>query len=54
MDGEAITRVVGGVTFYEPEESGQIGYEKFPSSLFALPFELRGESIEDGFRQTTE
>lgn len=54
IDGEALTRIVGGVTFYEPEESGQIGYEKFPSSLFAEPFELRGESIEDGFRQTTE
>lgn len=51
IDGEANTRVVDGITFYVPEELGHIGYEKFPSSMFALPFELRGESIEDGFRQ---
>ncbi len=51
VDGEAEIRVVGGVTFYVPEELGHIGYEKFPSSMFALPFELRGDSIEDGFRQ---
>jgi len=50
-DGEAEIRVVDGVTFYVPTNAGQIGYEKFPSSMFALPFELRGDSIEDGFRQ---
>lgn len=51
VDGEATTRVVDGITFYEPTEAGQIGYEKFPSSLFALPFELRGDSLKEGFRQ---
>lgn len=51
VDGEAKTKVVDGVTFYVPIDAGQIGYDKFPSSLFALPFELRGDSIEDGFRQ---
>lgn len=54
VDGEAQTRVVDGVTFYVPTEAGQIGYEKFPSSVFALMFELRGESMEDGFRQILE
>ena len=51
VNGEAETKVVDGVTFYVPVNAGQIGYEKFPSSVFALPFELRGDSIEDGFRQ---
>ena len=51
VDGEAETKMVGNVTFYVPTDAGQIGYEKFPSSVFALPFELRGDSIEDGFRQ---
>lgn len=51
VDGEAKIRIVEGITFYVPTELGHIGYEKFPSSVFALPFELRGDSIEDGFRQ---
>ena len=51
VDGEAEIKVVDGVTFYVPVDAGQIGYEKFPSSVFALPFELRGDSLEDGFRQ---
>lgn len=51
VDGEAKTKIVGNVTFYVPTDAGQIGYEKFPASVFAQPFELRGDSIEDGFRQ---
>lgn len=51
IDGEAVTEVVGGVTFYVPTEQAQIGYNKFPSSLLIQPIELRGDSIEDGFRQ---
>lgn len=54
VDGEAATEVLGGITFYVPEENGQIGYNKFPSSMFPQPIELRGDSIEDGFRQVTE
>ena len=53
-DGEATTQVVDGITFYVPKESGQIGYEKFPSSMFPQPIELRGDAIEDGFRQIQE
>lgn len=51
IDGDAVTQIVDGVTFYVPTESGLIGYEKFPSSLLVWPIELRGESIEEGFRQ---
>lgn len=51
VDGEARVRVVDGIAFYEPTEAGQIGYRKFPASLFAMPFELRGDSLEEGFRQ---
>lgn len=51
MDGEAVTQEVDGVTFYVPTDSGLIGYEKFPASLFVWPIELRGESIKEGFRQ---
>lgn len=54
IDGEATTRIVDGVMFYVPTENGQIGYNKFPSSLLVQPIELRGERIEDGFRQITE
>lgn len=54
IDGEATTQVVDGVTFYIPEDSGQIGYEKFPSSMLVQPIELRGDSIEDGFRQVLQ
>ncbi|MBO5485881.1 MAG: hypothetical protein J5988_02970, partial [Eubacterium sp.] len=52
IDEEAAIQMVDGVAFYVPKESGQIGYHKFPSSLLVQPIELRGESIEDGFRQT--
>jgi hypothetical protein len=51
VDGEAETKIVNDVIFYEPVEGGLIGYYKFPSSLFYFPFELRGDSLEDGFRQ---
>ncbi len=54
VDGEAVIQVVDGITFYVPKEKGQIGYEKFPSSLFTQPIELRGETIKDGFRQINE
>ena len=50
IDGSAETQVIDGITFYVPTENGQIGYNKFPSSLFVQPIELRGDSIEDGFR----
>lgn len=51
VDGEAVMKQVDGITFYVPTEAGLIGYEKFPASLLVWPIELRGESIEDGFRQ---
>ena len=53
-DGEAVTREVEGVTFYVPTDRALIGYNKFPSSLLIWPIELRGDSIEDGFRQIEE
>lgn len=53
-DLEATTQIVDGVIFYVPTYMGQIGYEKFPSSLLVWPIELRGDSIEDGFRQIEE
>lgn len=52
IDEEADIQMVDGIAFYVPREGGQIGYHKFPSSLLVQPIELRGESIEDGFRQT--
>jgi len=43
MDGEII---------YVPLESGQIGYDKFPSSPYVLDdVELRGEGLREGFRR---
>ena len=53
-DGEATTQEVDGILFYVPTQGGQIGYDKFPSSIFPQPIELRGDSIEDGFRQVDE
>ena len=48
---EATTTKLGTITFYIPTEQGQIGYDKFPSSLFVYPVELRGDTLEEGFRQ---
>ncbi len=53
-DKEAVTQTVDGVTFYVPTDRALIGYDKFPSSLLVWPIELRGDSIEDGFRQITD
>ena len=53
-DGEAVTQEVDGVIFYVPTDRAQIGYYKFPSSLLVWPIELRGDTIEDGFRQIKE
>ena len=54
ITGETSTYEVEGQIFYIPLEQGQIGYEKFPSSMFPQPIELRGETIEEGFRQIDE
>lgn len=54
VDGEATTQEVEGILFYVPTQAGQIGYNKFPSTLFPELIELRGDSIEDGFRQITD
>lgn len=51
--GETDSYTIGGITIYVPLENGQIGYDKFPSSPTVLDIELRGNSIEDGFRQNT-
>ena len=48
---EAVTKEVSGITFYVPVNNGQIGYDKFPSSLFVHEIELRGDTIKEGFRQ---
>ena len=49
-DGEAFTYEVDGVTIYVANDSGQIGYNKFPSSPFVVDdLHLRGEDIKDGF-----
>lgn len=45
---------VDGVTVYVPVDRGQIGYDKFPSSPIVQDIELRGEGLEDGFRQKTD
>lgn len=42
---------VDGVTIYVPTDRGQIGYDQFPSSPIVQDIELRGESLEDGFRK---
>lgn len=44
--------LLGDYTIYIPLESGQIGYDKFPSSPFEMLIELRGTDIKDGFRYT--
>ena len=48
---EAEERILSGITFYVPLKQGQIGYDLFPSSLFANPVELRGKRLKEGFRQ---
>ena len=49
-DGEAFTYEVDGVTIYVANDSGQIGYNKFPSSPFVVDdLHLRGNDLKDGF-----
>lgn len=44
--------VIGGIEFYVPLESGQIGYDKFPAAPHErYDFELRGDGLEKGFRR---
>lgn len=50
--GEADSYELGGVTIYVPLESGQIGYEYFPSSPYVREdIELRDGTLEGGFRK---
>ena len=43
---------IQGIEFYVPLESGQIGYEKFPSAPHErYDVELRGEDLKEGFRR---
>lgn len=43
---------VDGIEFYYPLESGQIGYDKFPSAPYKrYDIELRGEGLKNGFRR---
>lgn len=42
---------VEGITFYSPVSGDRTGYEEFPASPRSESFRLRGESLEDGFRQ---
>lgn len=43
---------IGGIEFFVPLESGQIGYEKFPSSpTLREDVELRGDRLKQGFRR---
>ncbi len=48
---EAVTYEVDGVTVYVPVYSGQIGYDKFPSSPYVQDIELRGDELKGGFRK---
>lgn len=47
---EAQSYEVEGATFYYPVQGDRIGYDAFPSSPYEVKLELRGESVEDGFR----
>ena len=43
---------IGGIVFYIPLESGQIGYDKFPGVPHERnDVELRGTELKDGFRR---
>ena len=50
-DWPAFTYEVDGVTVYVPEDRGQIGYDKFPSSPVVQDIELRGDTLRSGFRK---
>ena len=42
----------GGLLFYVPLDSGQIGYEAFPGVPYErYDFEMRGKEITQGFRR---
>ena len=43
---------IGGIEFYIPLESGQIGYDKFPGVPHErYDVELRGTELREGFRR---
>ena len=42
---------VGGETFYYPVHGDRTGYDTFPTSTYKVDFELRGDSMKDGFRK---
>lgn len=44
---------VDGLIFYKPVLGDQTGYQAFPSMPYETQFELRGDTIEDGFRAIT-
>ncbi len=50
IDGDAFEYTVDDSVFYVAEDSGQIGYYKFPSTVEERhDFGLRGDDISDGF-----
>lgn len=50
IDGDAFTYEVDGATIYVANDSGQIGYYKFPATPEQYnDFALRGNDISDGF-----
>lgn len=47
---ESTSYEIEGIRFYYPLHGDRIGYEDFPASTRKMEIELRGESIEEGFR----
>ncbi len=55
IDGNAFNYEIEGVKIYVADDSGQIGYYKFPSSPGVREdIELRGEDLSKGFRKKQE
>jgi len=50
IDWPADVRELNGYDFYVPKEDGMIGYDLFPSSMFVIDVQMRGITLEDGFR----
>ncbi|MBQ7919092.1 MAG: hypothetical protein IJ324_04000 [Lachnospiraceae bacterium] len=48
---ELNTYEVGGITFYSPVGGDRTGYESFPAAPGSNHIQLRGETLEEGFRR---
>ena len=46
---DLLSKDIGGITFYYPEEGDRTGYDRFPAAPSLDGFALSGRDLRDGF-----